>query len=45
MQPTVASVIAGATSSEQVKANAAAAGWHMSKEELAEVDKIVGAVD
>lgn len=36
-QPTVASVIAGATRPEQVAANAAAAGWHITPEEAAEV--------
>ena len=41
MQPTVASVIAGATSPQQVRANAAAAGWRLSQAELAELDKIV----
>jgi aryl-alcohol dehydrogenase-like predicted oxidoreductase len=41
MQPTVASVIAGATSPEQVKANATATGWRLSKAELAEVEKIL----
>jgi aryl-alcohol dehydrogenase-like predicted oxidoreductase len=39
--PEVASVIAGATSPEQVRANAAAAGWRLSAEDLAEVDRIV----
>ncbi len=38
-QPTVASVIAGATSPEQVKANAAATGWKLSADEFAEVDR------
>ena len=37
----VASVIAGATRPEQVRANANAAGWRLSGEELSEVDKIV----
>jgi aryl-alcohol dehydrogenase-like predicted oxidoreductase len=41
MQPTVASIIAGATSSQQVKANATAAGWRLSKAELAEINKIL----
>ena len=41
MRPTVASVIAGATTSQQVKMNAAAAGWRLSKADLAEVDKIL----
>ena len=36
-RPTVASVIAGATSAEQVRANAAAAGWRMSEADLAAV--------
>jgi len=35
----VASVIAGAKSAEQVKANAAAAGWKLTAEDLAEIDK------
>ncbi len=38
--PAVASVIAGATSPEQVRANAAAAGWQPSTEDLAELDAI-----
>jgi aryl-alcohol dehydrogenase-like predicted oxidoreductase len=40
-RPTVASVIAGATTSQQVKMNAAAAGWRLSKADLTEVDKIL----
>ncbi len=36
-QPTVASVIAGATSPEQVRANAAAGEWEPSPDELAEL--------
>jgi aryl-alcohol dehydrogenase-like predicted oxidoreductase len=40
-QPGCASVIAGATSPEQVKANAAASGWLPSADDLAELDKIV----
>jgi aryl-alcohol dehydrogenase-like predicted oxidoreductase len=36
----VASVIAGATTPEQVRANAKAAGWVLSDEEVAEVDAI-----
>ena len=40
MQPSVASVIPGATSPEQVHANAAAAGWRLTAEELAAVDAI-----
>ncbi len=39
-QPGCCSVIAGATSPEQVKANAETAGWIPSAEELAEVDAI-----
>jgi len=40
-QPTVASVIAGAKTPEQAKANAASSGWHLTKDELAQVDAIV----
>ncbi|WP_295822477.1 aldo/keto reductase [uncultured Deinococcus sp.] len=36
------SVIAGATKPEQIDGNVAAAGWVLSKEELAEVDRITG---
>ncbi len=38
---TVASVIAGATSPEQVRANVAAAGWRLDDAERATVDRIV----
>jgi aryl-alcohol dehydrogenase-like predicted oxidoreductase len=40
-RPVVASVIAGATSSEQVRSNAAAAGWKLTDAELAEINSIV----
>jgi aryl-alcohol dehydrogenase-like predicted oxidoreductase len=40
-RPVVASVIAGATSSEQVRSNAAAVGWKLTDAELAEIDSIV----
>ena len=40
-RPVVASVIAGATSAEQVTSNAKAGGWRLSEEELAEIDRIV----
>jgi aryl-alcohol dehydrogenase-like predicted oxidoreductase len=40
--PAVASVIAGATKPEQIEANAKAADWVLSSEELAEVDRITG---
>ena len=40
-RPCVASVIAGATSPEQVRANAEAADWQLGPEELAEVDEVV----
>ena len=40
-RPAIASVIAGATSPEQVRANAAAAGWRLSPADLAEVDRIL----
>jgi aryl-alcohol dehydrogenase-like predicted oxidoreductase len=39
-QPAVASVIAGATRPEQVKANAAAIKWQPSEADLAELDRI-----
>ncbi len=39
-QPTVGSVIAGATKPEQVRANVAAAEWEPTAEELAEIDQI-----
>jgi aryl-alcohol dehydrogenase-like predicted oxidoreductase len=38
--PTVPSVIAGATKPEQVEANVAAAGWKLTAEERAEVDRL-----
>jgi aryl-alcohol dehydrogenase-like predicted oxidoreductase len=40
-QPGCSSVIAGATSPEQVKANAAAGEWEPTKDQLAAIDKIV----
>ncbi len=43
-QPGCTSVIAGATSPEQVTANVAAGQWQPSAEELAEIDKIVPAL-
>jgi aryl-alcohol dehydrogenase-like predicted oxidoreductase len=39
-KPVVASVIAGATKVEQVKANGAASDWGLSAEEFAEIDRI-----
>ena len=39
-RPQVASVIAGATSPEQVRANAAAANWSLNREELAEIERL-----
>jgi aryl-alcohol dehydrogenase-like predicted oxidoreductase len=39
-QPTVASVIAGATTPEQVAANAAAGAWQPSGQDLSDLDKI-----
>ncbi len=41
-QPTVSSVIAGATSPDQVRANARAALWAPTPEDLAELDAISG---
>jgi aryl-alcohol dehydrogenase-like predicted oxidoreductase len=40
-RPQVVSVIAGATSPEQVDANAAAVNWSLTQEDLAEVDRLV----
>lgn len=42
-RPQVASVIAGATSSEQVRANARAATWRLTSEDLQNVDNALGA--
>ncbi len=39
-RPPVASVIAGATSPEQVRANAAAVNWTLTPQELAEIDRL-----
>jgi aryl-alcohol dehydrogenase-like predicted oxidoreductase len=41
-KPVVSSVIAGATKPEQVTQNARAADWRLTKEEMAEVDEIMG---
>ena len=40
-QPAVASVIAGATSPDQLRANAAAGGWEPAEDDLAELDEII----
>jgi aryl-alcohol dehydrogenase-like predicted oxidoreductase len=40
-RPVVASVFAGATKPEQVRANVAAAGWHLTPTELEEIDSIL----
>jgi aryl-alcohol dehydrogenase-like predicted oxidoreductase len=39
-RPAVASVIAGATSAEQVETNVAAAGWRLSPEDMDEIDRL-----
>ena len=39
-RPTVASIITGATRPEQIETNVKAAGWKLSAEEMAEVDRI-----
>jgi aryl-alcohol dehydrogenase-like predicted oxidoreductase len=39
-RPAVATVIAGATSAEQLRANASAAAWEPSQEELTELDEL-----
>ena len=41
-RPMVSSVIAGATKTEQVTANAKSADWHLSSDDLKEVDSILG---
>jgi aryl-alcohol dehydrogenase-like predicted oxidoreductase len=41
-RPCIASVIAGATRPQQVEQNVAAAGWKLTPEDLAEVDRITG---
>ena len=43
-QPTVASVIAGASKAEQVKANAAAVDWNLTLADLQQMDRILGKV-
>jgi len=42
-KPEVSSVIAGATKPEQIEANAQAASWRLTEDELAEVDEITQA--
>src|ERR1041384_1971244 len=42
-RPTVGSIIAGATKPEQIEANAKAADWKLTGEEMAEIDKITAA--
>ena len=44
-QPTVASVIAGTTSAEQVIANVSAAFWEPTSNDLVEIDRITGRAD
>jgi len=39
-RPEVATVVAGATTPEQARENAAAAGWKLTPEDLAEINKI-----
>ncbi|MBO0832744.1 MAG: aldo/keto reductase, partial [Actinobacteria bacterium] len=41
--PGCTSVIAGATSPEQVRANVTAGAWEPTASELAEIDKVTGA--
>jgi aryl-alcohol dehydrogenase-like predicted oxidoreductase len=40
-RPAVASVIAGATSEEQIRSNVSAAGWVLSEADLAEIDALL----
>jgi aryl-alcohol dehydrogenase-like predicted oxidoreductase len=39
-QPAVSSVIAGATSAEQIRANASAASWQLTADDLGEIDRL-----
>ena len=40
-RPAVASVIAGATKPEQAQANAAAAGWTLTEDDLRDIDAVI----
>jgi aryl-alcohol dehydrogenase-like predicted oxidoreductase len=42
-RPQVSSIIAGATSAEQVRANAAAVGWRLTADELRQIDRLAPA--
>jgi len=44
-QPSVASVIAGATRPDQVQGNAAAVGWKLGEDEFVRVDELTGRPD
>jgi aryl-alcohol dehydrogenase-like predicted oxidoreductase len=44
-RPAVASVIAGATSPDQVRANAAAVAWRLSTDELQQIDQVAAPAD
>lgn len=44
-QPVAASVIAGATTPDQVRTNAAAARWHLSDDEVAEISRVAAPQD
>ena len=39
-RPAVSSIIAGATSPEQLEANVGAAGWALSREDMDEIDRL-----
>jgi aryl-alcohol dehydrogenase-like predicted oxidoreductase len=41
----ISSVIAGATRPEQVRANAASAGWKLTDDELIQIDEILTSVE
>jgi aryl-alcohol dehydrogenase-like predicted oxidoreductase len=41
-QPTVVSVISGVARVEQLTQNVAAAGWKITADDLAQIDRIVG---
>ena len=41
-RPEVCSVIAGAKTADQVRANSSAASWKLTSRDLAEIDRILG---
>jgi aryl-alcohol dehydrogenase-like predicted oxidoreductase len=41
-RPAVTSVIAGATTPDQIRANAKAGSWHLTADDITALDKILG---